>query len=155
MILTTLIGENRESRSLTDGTYVIGRNQSCPICFDFPDVSERHAILTVRGNKAVVEDLHSANGTYVNGEPIDGPVALDGGMVVQVGGSMLRVCDENDWAAKAAEDVVREEPAEEPAAAARSAARASQERSGADTKGTLEAHGHEAAHDAGRRPRGA
>ena len=113
MILTTLIGENRESRTLTDGTYMIGRNPSCQICFSFPDVSERHAILTVRGNKAVVEDLHSANGTYVNGEPIDGPVALDGGMVVQVGGSMLRVCDENDWAAKAAEDVAREEPAVE------------------------------------------
>ena len=114
MILTTLIGENRESRTLTDGTYMIGRNPSCQICFDFPDVSERHAILTVRGNKAVVEDLHSANGTYVNGEPIDGPVALDGGMVVQVGGSMLRVCDDNDWAAKAAEGVVRDEPTEEP-----------------------------------------
>ena len=114
MILTTLIGENRESRTLTDGTYMIGRNPSCQICFSFPDVSERHAILTVRGNKAVVEDLHSANGTYVNGELIDGPVALDGGMVVQVGGSMLRVCDENDWAAKAAEDVAREEPAVEP-----------------------------------------
>jgi len=114
MILTTLIGENRESRTLTDGTYMIGRNPSCPICFNFPDVSERHAILTVRGNKAVVEDLHSANGTYVNGEPIDCPVALDGGMVVQIGGSMLRVCDENDWAAKAAEDVAREEPVEEP-----------------------------------------
>ena len=50
MILTTLIGGNRESRTLTDGTYMIGRNPSCPICFDFPDVSERHAILTVRGN---------------------------------------------------------------------------------------------------------
>ena len=112
MILTTLIGGNRESQTLTDGTYMIGRNPSCQICFDFPDVSERHAILTVRGNKAVVEDLHSANGTYVNGEPIDGPVALDGGMVVQVGESMLRVCDENDWAAKAAEDVAREESIE-------------------------------------------
>ena len=117
MILTTLIGGNRESRTLTDGTYMIGRNPSCPICFDFPDVSERHAILTVRGNKAVVEDLHSANGTYVNGEPIDGPAALDGGMVIQIGESMLRVCDENDWAAKAAEDVAREEPVEVPAAA--------------------------------------
>ncbi len=117
MVLTTLIGGNRESRTLTDGTYMIGRNPSCPICFDFPDVSERHAILTVRGGKAVVEDLHSANGTYVNGEPIDGPVALDGGMVVQIGESMLRVCDENDWAAKAAEDVAREAPVEEAAAA--------------------------------------
>ena len=52
MILTTLIGGNRESRTLTDGTYMIGRNPSCQIQFEFPDVSERHAILTVRGNKA-------------------------------------------------------------------------------------------------------
>ena len=111
MILTTLIGENRESRTLTDGTYMIGRNPSCQIRFDFPDVSERHAVLTVRDGRAVVEDLHSANGTYVNGEPIDGAVVLDSGMVVQVGESMLRVCDENDWAVKAAEDAAQDEPA--------------------------------------------
>ena len=121
MVLTTLIGGDRESRTLTDGTYMIGRNPSCQIRFDFPEVSERHAILTVRGNKAIVEDLHSANGTYVNGEPIDGPVALDGGMVVQVGDSMLRVCDENDWAVNAAEDAVREVPVEEEPPAADSA----------------------------------
>ena len=111
MVLTTLIGGNRESRTLTDGTYMIGRNPSCQIRFDFPEVSERHAILTVRDGRAVVEDLHSANGTYVNGEPIDGPVVLDGGMVVQVGESMLRVCDENDWAVKAAEDSGQDETA--------------------------------------------
>ena len=111
MVLTTLIGGNRESRTLTDGTYMIGRNPSCQIRFDFPEVSERHAILTVRDGRAVVEDLHSANGTYVNGEPIDGPVVLDGGMVVQVGESMLRVCDENDWAVKAAEDSGQDESA--------------------------------------------
>ena len=111
MVLTTLIGGNRESRTLTDGTYMIGRNPSCQIRFDFPDVSERHAVLTVRDGRAVVEDLHSANGTYVNGEPIDGAVVLDSGMVVQVGESMLRVCDENDWALKAAEDAAQDEPA--------------------------------------------
>ena len=113
MILTTLIGGDRESRTLTDGTYMIGRNPSCPIHFGFPDVSERHAILTVRGGRAVIEDLHSANGTYVNGEPIDSAVTLDGGMVVQIGESMLRVCDESDWAANAAEEAARSEPVEE------------------------------------------
>ena len=112
MVLTTLIAGNRESRTLTDGTYMIGRNPSCQIRFDFPDVSERHAVLTVRDGRAVVEDLHSANGTYVNGEPIDGAVVLDSGMVVQVGESMLRVCDENDWAVKAAEDAAQDEPAD-------------------------------------------
>ena len=36
MILTTLIGGDRESRTLTDGTYMIGRNETCLIRFDFP-----------------------------------------------------------------------------------------------------------------------
>lgn len=104
MVLTTLIGGARESRPLADGTYMIGRNATCPIRFDFPDVSERHAILTVRDSRAVIEDLHSANGTYVNGEPIDGAVALDGGMVVQIGQSMMRVCGDQDCVAEAAEE---------------------------------------------------
>ena len=39
MVLTTLIGGDRETRTLADGTYMIGRNPSCPVCFSFPDVS--------------------------------------------------------------------------------------------------------------------
>ena len=94
MYLTTLIGGVRETRELTDGTYVIGRGEACRIRFDSPEVSERHAVLTVRDNRATLEDLHSANGTFVNGEAIDGAVALDGGMVVQIAGNMLRVSDD-------------------------------------------------------------
>ena len=99
MVLTTLIGGTRETRELADGTYMIGRAESCRVRFDSPDVSERHAILTVRDGRAILEDLHSANGTLVNGEAIDGAVILDSGMVVQIGSGMLRVseeCEEND-----------------------------------------------------------
>ena len=67
MTLTTLVDGKRETRELPDGTYMIGRQESCRIRFDFPEVSERHAILTLRDGKAVLEDIHSANGTYVNG----------------------------------------------------------------------------------------
>ena len=93
MYLTTLIDGARETREITDGSYLIGRGESCRIRLPFADVSERHAILTVRNGRAILEDLHSANGTYVNGEQVDGAVTLDGGMVVQVGESMLRVSD--------------------------------------------------------------
>ena len=93
MVLTTLFNGARETRELTDGTWMIGRGASCRIRFDAPDVSERHAILTVRDGRAVLEDLHSSNGTLVNGEAIDGAVILDGGMVVQVGSAMLRVSE--------------------------------------------------------------
>lgn len=93
MYLTTLIAGVRETRELTDGSYIIGRAESCRICLPFPDVSERHAILTVRNGKALLEDLRSSNGTYINGERLDEPATLDGGMVVQIGESMLRVSD--------------------------------------------------------------
>ena len=93
MILTTLFGGARETRELADGTYMIGRAESCRIRFDAPEVSERHAVLTVRGGRAILEDLHSANGTLVNGEVIDAAVDLDGGMVVSIGTAMMRVSE--------------------------------------------------------------
>ena len=94
MTLTTLVEGRREAHELADGSYMIGRGESCRIRFPFQDVSERHAMLTVRGGEAAIEDLHSSNGTFVNGEPIDRRVVLDGGMVVQIGSSMLRVSED-------------------------------------------------------------
>lgn len=114
MILTTLIDGQRETRELTPGTYLIGRGESCRIRFNLPEVSERHAILTVRDDKAVLEDLHSANGTLVNGDAIDCAVVLDGGMVVQIGSGMLRVSEAEEENPKP-EVVVEEEKEEESA----------------------------------------
>ena len=94
MILTTLIDGKRETRTIDVGTYLIGRGANCRIRFDSPEVSERHAILTVRNGRAILEDLHSANGTFVNGEVVDRAVLLDDGMVIQVGSAMMRVSEE-------------------------------------------------------------
>ena len=94
MVLTTLFGGARETRELEPGTYMIGRAASCHVRFDSPEVSERHAILTVRDGKAVLEDLNRSTGTLVTGEAIDGAVILDSGMVVQVGSAMMRVSEE-------------------------------------------------------------
>ena len=101
MILTTLLNGQRETRELEPGTYLIGRGESCRIRFDAPSVSERHAILTVRDGAVILEDLHSANGTLVNGEAIDGAVRLDGSKVVTVGEAMLRVSEEEGKEAEA------------------------------------------------------
>ena len=108
MILTTLIDGNREIRELREGTHLIGRGSFCAIRFPLPDVSERHAILTVRGSRVTIEDLHSSNGTFVNGERIDSARILTGGMVVQIGAGMLRVCE------RSAPEEVPAEPAEPP-----------------------------------------
>lgn len=94
MILTTLIDGQRSTMELDPGNYLIGRGESCRVRLDFPDVSERHAILSVSPERVVIEDLHSANGTFVNGEEIDSPLALDGTMIVQIGKTLLRVSEE-------------------------------------------------------------
>ena len=96
--LVTLVNGVRETRELAEGSYVIGRGESCRIRFDYPEVSERHALLFVRNGVATVEDLRSANGTYVNGEPLEGAVALDNSAVVQIGECLLRVTDGTDAA---------------------------------------------------------
>ena len=89
MVLTTLFGGARETRELTDGTYIIGRAESCRVRFDAPEVSERHAILTVRDGKAVLEDLNSSNGTLVNGRQITSLV-LQGGERIVMGTTNLQ-----------------------------------------------------------------
>ena len=114
LALTTLINGCRETQALEDGVWFVGRGEMCRVRLDFPDVSERHAMLVVRNGTAVLKDLNSANGTYVNGEELQGEVALDGSMVVQIGESMLRVCEAEELPEQAA-PVVREDPAARPA----------------------------------------
>ena len=76
---------------LEDGSYVIGRGASCPLQLPELEVSERHALLMLRGRKARLEDLDSANGTYVNGNPIDGIVEIPSDAIVQIGNNMMRI----------------------------------------------------------------
>ena len=79
------------SENLPDGNYFIGRGASAKIVLSYADVSERHAILSVRGESASIEDLNSANGTYVNGMQIDRRTMLSDDSIVQIGGTVLRV----------------------------------------------------------------
>jgi len=101
-------------RTLENGTFIVGRGESCRIRLAHPEISERHAVLTLAADAATLEDLHSANGTYVNGRPIDDRVSLAADDVVQIGACMLRV---SPAAAPAAPEPVP--PAAGPAPAAR------------------------------------
>ena len=59
-----------------------------------PELSRRHAYIS-RGTdgQLTIDDLGSANGTFVNGERIDAPRTLDLGDVVKVGQTVLEVSD--------------------------------------------------------------
>ncbi len=58
--------------SIDRNTLFIGRAPGNDICVDFdPQVSSKHAVVTVQGNICFIEDLGSTNKTYVNGIKID------------------------------------------------------------------------------------
>jgi len=59
---------------------------------DDPELSRRHArVSRGAGGRLTIEDLGSANGTYVNGERLDAPRPLAAGDVVRVGRTVLHV----------------------------------------------------------------
>jgi outer membrane protein OmpA-like peptidoglycan-associated protein len=64
------------------GNIRIGRDDFNDITFDpenETEVSGRHALITLRGDIFVIEDLKSLNGTYVNGKRITEPFSLTDG----------------------------------------------------------------------------
>ena len=61
---------------------------------DDPEISRRHArVSRGAGGALTIEDLGSANGTFVNGERIDAPRTLDLGDSVRMGQTVLQVTD--------------------------------------------------------------
>src|SRR5437899_801763 len=59
-----------------------------------PEISRRHArVFYAADGRLTIEDLGSANGTFVNGERIDAPRALILGDLVTLGQTVLQVTD--------------------------------------------------------------
>ena len=52
------------------GTTVIGRHSECDICLPADEVSRKHAKLQVTAEGLFLEDLGSANGSFVNGKRV-------------------------------------------------------------------------------------
>ncbi len=76
---------------LTSGTVVVGRDPSAAVRLADSSVSRLHARLTSQAGTWVLEDLGSANGTWVNGQRIAGPVALSADAAVEIGSSILEL----------------------------------------------------------------
>lgn len=71
---------------------VVGRDPGSGIRLDGDEfASGRHARIDPAPGGTWVEDLGSTNGTYVNGEQIDGRQALQPGDVVRIGETELRL----------------------------------------------------------------
>jgi eukaryotic-like serine/threonine-protein kinase len=67
-----------------NGEVMVGRDRTCSIVLSHPAVSRKHARITASGTQLVLEDLKSANGTYVNNARIE-RAQLKPGDVVRFG----------------------------------------------------------------------
>jgi hypothetical protein len=70
---------------LPPGETIIGRSASCHVTIEDPLVSRQHAKITVRDDKAVIEDLGSRNGLMVNGRQVAGRLELNDGARLRIG----------------------------------------------------------------------
>ena len=75
--------------ALHEGENVIGRDPSGDVWIDGRGVSRQHAKISVQGPLAMIEDLESKNGTWVNGHRIVGPQPLEDGSQLQFGSARV------------------------------------------------------------------
>jgi predicted component of type VI protein secretion system len=90
---------------------IVGRQQGCDLRIPAPDVSRRHCRLSIRGDCLVVEDLASANGSFVNGARIQSEEIVRPGDLLGIGPVTFRV--EYALSAAALQQMVPEAPVAE------------------------------------------
>ncbi|MFN0246658.1 MAG: FHA domain-containing protein [Kofleriaceae bacterium] len=73
------------------GETIIGRDIGCMLRFNDPAVSRRHLRFVRQDHEVTVEDLHSSNGTLVNGERLKRPRAIADGDSIKLGTRELTV----------------------------------------------------------------
>jgi len=73
--------EANEKHALNGDSIMVGRDRTCSVVLAHPAVSRRHARITMAGGSPTLEDLKSANGTYVNNTRIDKAVLKPGDVV--------------------------------------------------------------------------
>lgn len=69
----------------------IGRSSDCTLVLDDAYVSQMHARIFPRGDRFMVEDLGSTNGTYLNRQRITSATELQRGDKVKIGKTVLEM----------------------------------------------------------------
>jgi diguanylate cyclase (GGDEF)-like protein len=78
-----------EMFALKQPELVVGRSRGASIRLDDDGVSRKHAKLTLRPDGVQVEDLESANGTFVNDQKLSGPRLLNDGDKITLGSTTI------------------------------------------------------------------
>jgi two-component system response regulator AtoC len=81
--------------TLKEGTMVAGRGREAEIFLNDNQVSRKHAQFVTIGGETKAVDLGSTNGTFLNGDRLNGEHELVDGDEVQVGATMFRFSTQN------------------------------------------------------------
>ena len=98
MVQSCLIAEEGVTKGMVfplETRLTIGRGEENDIRLSHSTVSRSHTLVYMEDGQAVVEDIESRNGTYVNGEQVNKAV-LSSGDVIWVGDVALRFLQENE-----------------------------------------------------------
>lgn len=80
-----LVGADGVRHPLEQNRILIGRSTAGDLTIPDPEVSRRHALLWREGGEVWVVDLDSANGTTVDGVPVETPARVAPGAVIAFG----------------------------------------------------------------------
>ncbi|CAN5265014.1 FHA domain-containing protein [soil metagenome] len=77
--------------TLGDQTILIGRADDSTLVLTDDFASSRHARLTQREGRWYVEDLGSTNGTYLDQQRVQGPLAVAPGQPIRIGATVIEL----------------------------------------------------------------
>ena len=84
-MLLILEGPNPGKRIYMDHpVLLVGRDEECDVVIVDRQVSRRHASISRQNEQYVLRDLDSKNGTFVNGQEVQGAYTLKDGDEIQI-----------------------------------------------------------------------
>jgi hypothetical protein len=89
-------GEAPRVVDITRFPFTIGRTEGNALRLPAQDVSRTHCHLSLQGEKILIADLGSTNGTTVDGKQVTGAVALEDGAVIALGPFQLTLLAPDD-----------------------------------------------------------
>lgn len=91
-ILKVISGADRGRQYLAvTNTLKIGRHCDNHVYLKDPNISRRHALIIFLGERILIRDLHSTNGTWVNDQRVVGEIELPPDAKIQIGETILEL----------------------------------------------------------------
>jgi pSer/pThr/pTyr-binding forkhead associated (FHA) protein len=76
---------SQKNFSLASNITVLGRRHDCDLCIPLGDVSRRHCQLDRNDETLQIRDLGSRNGTFLNGQQVNGESTVKAGDYLRIG----------------------------------------------------------------------